>query len=478
MIFFTLNEERHLNRRLTPLNVWSLAFGCVIGWSAFVMPGMVFLKSAGPLGTLLAMEIATFVMLIISYNYNYMIQKFPLTGGEFIYAKMAFGVSHGFWCAWFLSLSYLSVIPLNATALNLIMRTIAPGLFQQGFFYEVAGYEVYLVEILLAIFALVVFMLVNSLGIQVTGKLQTLMVMILLGGLLIIMGSAILSPKVTSSNLSPMFHPQTATYTKGILAQIIAVMVTGPQSFVGFDTVPQLMEESNFSPNKVKVVMDTSIICGGFVYIGLTLVACSVFPEAFSDWVEYNDALPTLKGIQGMPTLNAASMLMGKTGLSIIVCSVLAAILTGIVGFYTATSRLLYSMARDGMIPSWFNYLNKNGVPTHAGLFCTVVSALLCLFGRSVMGWVFDMASIGASIGFAYTSLAAFKYARHEKRIDIEIFGALGFVLSLLMGFLLLVPLPGLHVSLSFESYMLFLAWIIMGCAFYIVRQKEGYSNN
>ena len=435
------------------------------------MPGTVFLKNAGPLGTLIAMEIATLIMLIISYNYSYMIKKFPLTGGEFIYAKMAFGERHGFLCAWFLSLSYLSVIPLNATALNLIMRAVFGDAFQFGFHYVVKGYHVYFGEILLAIGALIIFMIVNSWGVQFTGRIQTLMVMILLGGIIVAVAGAFLSPDVSSSNLYPMFHPTSEDFTKTIAAQIIAILVTGPQSFVGFDTVPQLMEESNFSHDKVKVVMDTSIICGGFVYISLTLLACSVWPKIYSNWVEYNNALPGLSGIEGIPTLNAANMLLGKAGLFFLVASVIAAMLTGIVGFYTATSRLLYSMARDGMIPSWFEALNKNGVPKNAGLFCTVIAGLTCLLGRAVMGWVFDMASIGGAIGFAYTSISAFKYALSEKRIDIMIFGILGFILSLGMAFLLLVPVPGLNVSLGRESYLLLVIWTLLGFAFYTRRR-------
>ncbi len=472
MLFFTLNNERHLNRRLTPLNVWSLAFGCVIGWSAFVMPGNVFLRNAGPLGTLIAMEAGVMIMLIISYNYSYMIKKFPMTGGEFIYAKMAFGNRHGFLCAWFLSLSYLSVIPLNATALNLIMRAIFGDLFQFGFHYTVAGYDVYSGEMILAIGALIIFMIVNSWGVQFTGEVQTFLVMLLLGGIILVIGGAILNPVASSKNLQPMFHPETSTYAKGILAQIIAILVTAPQSFVGFDTVPQLMEESDFSHDKVKIVMDTSIICGGFVYVSLTLLACSVFPSVYSSWVEYNDALPELGGITAIPTLNAAYMILGKTGLFAIVCSVVAAMLTGIIGFYTATSRLLYSMARDEMIPSWFSFINKNGVPTHAGIFCTVVSALTCLMGRAVMGYVFDMASIGGAIGFAYTSISACKYAFEEKRIDIVIFGLLGFILSLGMAILLLIPIPGLNVSLSKESYILLIIWSVLGLVFFMRRKS------
>ena len=474
-MLFIIDTDRQLKRELTPLNVWSLAFGCVIGWSAYIMPGTIFLPNAGPLGTLAAMELATVVMLIIAYNYSYMIKKFPMTGGESIYAKTAFGEIHGFLCAWFLSLSYLAVIPLNATALNLIMRAVFGDAFKFGFHYTVAGYDVWFGEMLLAISALAVFMLVSSWGVIFTGKLQTFLVFVLLGGVIIIAGAAFFSPDASSSNLHPMFHPVTPNFTKGIAAQIIAVFVTGPQSFVGFDTVPQLMEESKFHPDKVKVIMDTSIVCGASVYLVLTLIACSVIPYVYHhSWLSYIADLPNQSGTAGIATLNAARIVMGKTGLAVITASVIAAMLTGIIGFYTATSRLLFSMARDGMIPKWFCYINKNGVPSHAGLFCGIVSGMICLLGRAVMGWVFDMASIGAAIGFAYTSIAAAKYAWKEKRADILIFGVLGFILSLGIAMVILVPIPGLNVSLGHESYILLCAWVVLGILFYAVRRIWG----
>lgn len=474
-MLFMIDTSRHLERRLTPLNVWSLAFGCVIGWSAYVMPGTIFLPNAGPLGTLIAMELATLVMLIIAYNYSYMIKKFPLTGGEFIYAKMAFGETHGFLCAWFLSLSYLSVIPLNATAMNLIMRAVAGDTFQFGFHYVVSGYDVYFGEMVLAIGVLFLFQMINSAGVHVTGKIQTFLVMILLGGILILLGGAMFSQNASTENLTPMFHPVDSSFTKGIMAQIIAVFVTGPMSFVGFDTVPQLMEESKFSSDRVKVVMDTSIVCGGFVYIALTIFACAVIPYVYHhSWPAYIADLPNQSGTAGIATLNAARIVMGSKGLIILTASVLSAMLTGMIGFYMATSRLLYSMSRDGMLPEWFAYLNKNGVPTHAGLFCTVIASLTCLMGRAVMGWVFDMASTGAAIGFAYTSIAAAKYSWQEKRTDILIFGVLGFILSLMMAVFLLFPLPGLNVSLGNESYTLLFLWVVIGTLFYVIRRTWG----
>ena len=81
------NTELKLERKLNPLNVWSLALGSIIGWGAFVMPGTTFLPKAGTLGTAIGMAIAAAVMITIALNYGYMVQKYPVAGGEYTFAK-------------------------------------------------------------------------------------------------------------------------------------------------------------------------------------------------------------------------------------------------------------------------------------------------------------------------------------------------------------------------------------------------------
>ena len=78
-----MEKDIQLEKKLSPLNVCSLALGCIIGWGAFVMPGNTFLGKAGPLGTAIAMGIAAVIMIIIAFNYSFMINKYPVAGGEF-----------------------------------------------------------------------------------------------------------------------------------------------------------------------------------------------------------------------------------------------------------------------------------------------------------------------------------------------------------------------------------------------------------
>jgi len=99
---FVQNNEVKLEKKLSRLNVWALAFGCIIGWGAFVMPGNTFLPKAGPLGTAIAMGVAAVIMIIIALNYHYMIEKYPVSGGEFTYTNAALAKrtplsAPGFW---------------------------------------------------------------------------------------------------------------------------------------------------------------------------------------------------------------------------------------------------------------------------------------------------------------------------------------------------------------------------------------------
>ena len=451
-----------LRRRLTLFSAWSLAFGFVIGWGSFVMPGTTFLPKAGTLGTLIAMEISAFMMLVISYNYAYMIRKFPVSGGQFVYAERAFGKVHGFICAWFLGLSYICIIPLNATGLALIFRAVTRGFLQFGFHYTVAGYDIYPGEILLSVSVLLVFAFIGTYSISITGKIQSFFVVLLLSGVILLLVGGIISPESSSENLMPLFSPE-----GNILSQVLAIVVIGPFAFVGFDIVPQLSEESNFSNDRVKVIMDTSILCGCFVYISLALIGASVVPENYSGWPDYVNAIDALNGIESIPVFFSAREYFGDSGILIVVTAAISAMLTGVLGFYTATSRLLYSMARERMIPSYFGTLNDRGSPVNAIIFCMSISLLAPFIGRNALGWAVNMSSVGGAISFGYTSLAAFKFSRIEGRTDIMIFGGLGFILSMIFALLLLVPIPSLDCSLDLPSYILLVLWTVLGAEFF-----------
>ena len=174
-----------------------------------------------------------------------------------------------------------------------------------------------------------------------------------------------------------------------------------------------------------------------------------------------------------LPTFYSTYLLLGEVGLFLLSTAVIAAILSGLLGFYMATSRLLFAMSRDEVLPKLFSKLHsKYKTPRNAILFILAVSVIAPFMGRTVLGWIVDMASLGAAVGYGYTSLVAYRYAKDNGDTAIKITGLLGFAFSILFAILLLVPIPYFNISLGKESYFFLLIWTIMGYYFYTSHKK------
>lgn len=451
-----------LSRHLSPLHVWSLAFGCIIGWGAFMMPGTTFLPTAGTLGTTVAMVIGALVMVAIAFSYSYMVSRHPKAGGEFVFARACFGRRHAFVCGWFLALAYLANVPMNCTALGLMTRKLFFGVFQFGRLYQVAGYDIWAGEILLSLLTLSVITFLSVRGVRKSGVFQTIMAFGLATAFVIIVVSALFSPVASWSNLAPLWGPDATQAVGGaaVCRGVLAIVAVAPWAYVGFETIPQAVEEFSFSVRKVNGIMIGAIAFGCVVYSCNNLVTAAASP----DWQEFIAKHDWAVGA-------AVEALMGKPGLVVLGVAISCAILTGILGFLTATSRLLMSMAREGYIPSFFGEVSPRWrTPAHAILFCFALSAVGPFFGRTALGWFVDMSAVGAAAGFAYACAAALKTARGESAAMTAV-SALGLVLSL--GFVVLLLVPGLPGCLTAPSYAMFAVWLAIGGVFYVSRRGK-----
>lgn len=461
-------KPQRLEKKLSPSDVWSLALGSIIGWGAFVMPGNLFLPAAGPMGTAIAMTIAAVAMILLAFNYAFMAKNYPVAGGGFIYTLRAFGEKQAYWCGWFLGLAYLTIIPLNATALSLIASNLLGDIFKFGFAYELAGYTVHFGEILLGIVALGLFAYFSVTGVKFTGSFQSILVFMLIGSIVIICSAALFSDSATLSNLTPAFSPNPNT---SIFAGILVVISVAPWAFVGFNTVPQSVEEYNFSTKKVLFLMIFSIVFGALIYVLLNTITAAVLPEGFSSWEGYIAAADHAEGLQSLPTFYAAKILLGNAGLVLMGGAVLAGVLTGIIGFYMATSRLLYAISHADMLHSWFGVLHKkHNTPANAVIFCFVVSCIAPFLGRNALIWIVDMSSVGIVIGYGYTSAAALKLAKSQGNRAIMATGAFGVIISLIYGVILLMPIS--DAALKLPSYIALAIWVAIGVVMHRQQNK------
>ncbi len=458
-----------LLRRLSPLAVWALSFGCSVGWGAFVMPGTTFLPIAGPLGTTVGIAIGALVMLIIGYNYTYLMNRYPDAGGAFTYTKMVFGYDHGFLSFWFMGLVYLAIIWANATAIPLIFRFVCGDLLQFGYLYTIAGYEVYLGEIMVSLAAVLVFGYVCLRGSRVSSVVQIILALLLIGGILTGFFAVLARQSGGSKFLEPSWSPDHAP-----AAGILFIVFLAPWAYAGFESVSHTAEEIHFPVRKSLRIIVISLITSAVAYIALALMAAAARPEGVSGWVENIRGLGGRSGVAGLPTFYSVYSAMGNAGLVVLGAAAAAGIITGLVGNMTAASRLIYSMAREDMLPAKMGVLNRRGAPQNAILFLIVLCLPIPFLGRSAIGWIVDVNTIGVAIAYAYTSAAAFWQARAEKKRASMITGALGVAVSVFFLFYFLVPNFGSVAALSAESYLMFLIWAVLGfTVFFLLFRRD-----
>jgi amino acid transporter len=379
---------------------------------------------------------------------------------------------------------------MNSTAIGLIVDGLDGNadILKFGFDYTIAGFQVYFGEMIFAMAILVLFGFLNMWGVKKAGIVQTILSSLLIISVLTLTISAIISSKTNLVNMEPIWGfdkkaamESGATYKNigefsnsgklGILSAILATFAIAPWAFVGFDTIPQAAEEFKFSHKKVITIMIVAIVFGCFVYTSNNTIAAVVlknWPDRVmaGDWV----------------LLVAAEELLGVFGKVLVGVAVSSAVLSGIMGFYLASSRLMYSMSRDGYLPSVFSKVDsKYGTPKNAMLFCIVISLSGPILGREALGWFVDMSAIGASIGFLATSLSALVSMNRFKdgSKKLKVFAFLGAMFSMIFIILQLVPIPGLvGVNFCTESYMLLVVWILIGMVFFLQRRKYFLSEN
>lgn len=452
-------ESTHMNSKkshgFSPLSAWALAFGCVIGWGSFVMPGTTFLPTTGPAGTGIAMAVGAALMLVIGFNFHYMMNRSSEGGGAYAYTKNAFGRDQAFLCAWFLSLSYIALIPQNASALALISRYFLNKALQLGFHYRVAGYDVFFGEILFSELIVLAFGLLFLFRERVVRHLQTLAALAILTGVGIVLCAG--AGKLDPGRVRPSFGMKGLTPALGITA----LVMLAPWAFVGFDTLSLFTKDFRFSVKKSFRIITAAILIGAAVYTALTWLSAAAVPGRYSDWQAYIRDLDNLDGIEALPAFQAGQAILGNTGRVLLAISALGAVLGGIIGFYWASCRLLMAMAEDGILPERFR---KHSVTI---LFIMGVSMIAPFFGRTALGWIVDISTIGAVIGFGYTSAAAWRTARSEGNKAVQITGAGGTVISVAFAMVLLIPGLVPVGTLASESYLMLALWSIIGFMFY-----------
>ena len=384
-----------------PVGIWAFSIGTSIGWGSLVVTCNTYLAKAGILGTVIGLIIGMIVILVVTNNLRYMIVDCPDAGGIFTYARKICGHDYGFLSAWFLIITYMSILWANITSVPLFARYFLGDVFRFGFHYRIFGYEVYLGEALLSIAAIVIFGLICANFRRIVNILMIISAFLFTVGFTFCTVWALVSHHSSGFGFDPLFVPDS-----NALLQVTRVAVISPWAFIGFENIAHFSQEYTFKVHKIRRILLISVVMSTAVYILVTLLSVTAYPPEYPSWLDYIDDMGNLSGFKAVPAFYAINYYLGGTGVTILMLALLGAIITSLIGNTMALSRLLYAAGREKTAPSLFEKCSNKGNPKNAVYFIVIVSALIPFIGRTAIGWIVDVTTLGATIIYGLISYA------------------------------------------------------------------------
>ncbi|MEV7968329.1 APC family permease [Sphaerisporangium sp. NPDC088356] len=352
---FGYKQELQRSLSFTDLLIYGLIF--MVPIAPFGIFGGVFQASGGMVA--LAYVIGMVAMAFTALSYSQMARAFPMAGSVYTYAGRGIAAPVGFLAGWVILLDYVLVPALLYLVASAAMASFIPAV---PIWAWLIGF-------------IVLNTVVNYLGIEMTARMNKIMLvaeLIVLAIFLVIGLVALAQGKGHGNAFSPLFDSSTFSWPLVFGAVSVAVL-----SFLGFDGISMLAEESREDTRKLGRSMVYALALAGVLFVVQTWVAALLAPN--------REELLTKGDPAGTAFYDTAAYAGGHW------LSVLTAVATAVAwGFanslvaQAATSRLLFAMARDRQLPSFLGKIHpKHKVPVNATFLVAAVSLVLGLYMSS-----------------------------------------------------------------------------------------------
>ncbi len=343
--------KQELSRTLSTwdLLVYGLIF--IVPIAPFGIFGAVFSESGGMVAA--AYIVGAVAMTFTALSYATMSQAFPVSGSVYSYAGRGLHPVAGFIGGWMILLDYILVPALLYIVAGAAMASFVPAV---PIWAWVIGF-------------IVLNTFINYSGIKLTARVNKVMLvaeLIVLAIFLVVGFVALAAGRGNGAGFDAFFNPD--TFSPGVVLTATSVAVL---SFLGFDAISTLSEETTGGDRAVGRATLAALALAALLFVVQTWVA-SLFVSDPQTLISEGDAA-------GSAFYDAAEVAGGHW------LGVLTAVATAIAwGFadamvaQTATSRLLFSMARDRQLPHVLAKVHpRHQVPVNATLLVAGISLVV-----------------------------------------------------------------------------------------------------
>lgn len=350
--------HKESERRMESRHLLMISLGGVIGTGLFLSSGYT-IHQAGPIGTILAYVLGAIIVYLVMLCLGELSVAMPQTGSFHVYADKYIGPGTGFTVAILYWLTWTVALGSEFTAAGLIMKTWFPGV------------PTWIWSLL---FMIIIFTS-NALSVKIFGetefwfssiKVIAIILFIILGGLAIF---GILPIKGYSH--APLFHNliKDGAFPTGFQS-VFTTMLTVNFAFSGTELIGVTAGETKDPEKNIPKAIHTTLLRLAIFFIGSIVVMASLIPWQKAG-VDQSPFVLVFKSI-GLPF---AGDLMNFV--------VLTAILSAANSGLYASTRMLWSLANEGMIPQKYAKTNSHGVPMIA-LVLSMLGGVLALLSSVI----------------------------------------------------------------------------------------------
>lgn len=386
-----------------------------------------FLKPAGGMVALCYL-IGMVAMFFTGMSYQVMAKKYPLAGSVYLYVQKGVSPSLGFLTGWSILLDYLllpaTVVIIGSSFAHAMIPTVPAWIWSILFILFSTG--------------------INVVGVDLMSKcswvlfiLQVIVILAFVGCILRLWINGTVSFTMIS-----FYNPEQFNMSGILQATGIVIL-----SYLGFDAISTLAEETVNPEKSVGKAIILSIFVIGLIFIVITFFAGIAYPDyqklnvdtAFIDIVSF-------VGGKWLTLLTSFTLIV-SFGIATTQAS------------QAAVSRVLFAMGRDGVIPKQLSYINKKyQTPAIAIIFVGIVITPISLFCS--LGLITTMVSFGALFGFILLNITVIRLFFVMDNKEKTSKNALQYLVCPTIGLIVTV---WIFVNLGVNAHMVGFAWLGAG---------------
>lgn len=385
-----LGADKLFVKTMNARDLMAIGIGTVIGTGIFILPGTIAAKQAGP-GVSLSFLLSAIVCAFAAMCYAEFASALPVAGSAYSYGNVVFGEFFGWLLGWALVLEYMLAVASVSTGWAAYFNSFIES-FGLKIPHALSGpfdpaHGTYINIVAVVIVLLITVML--SRGLQSSVRVNNIAVVIKVAIILIfiVAGLFFIKPK--------NYHPFLPYHMSGV----IHGATIGFFAYLGFDCVSSSAAEVKNPKRNMPLGIIGTLGIVTLLYMGVAIVLTGMVK-----YTRLDVANPVSYALQLVHQNWLAELLS---------IGALIGMFTMMVAMIYSSSRLIYAIGRDGLLPAFLGKLDKKSHSPQVALW--IVAVIIATMGGLVsLDQLTSLVNIGTLFAFTPVSFGIIPLRRRK----------------------------------------------------------------